>query len=915
MFPEVMKVRVPTLSIKLLAAFSLALLLQSSLVTSYVLYGGTTPPDSALAVSSPADIHLSPWTSPGKDAGSGALTAMDSNGHELGQCPLQHTAVNAQISGYAARVTVEQVFQNPFSEAIEAVYTFPLSNSSAVDEMKMEIGKRVISGTIQKKDEALRTYLQAKKEGRTSALLEQERTNVFTQSVANIPPHCTVKVLIKYCELLSFQSGNYSFVFPVVVGPRYMPGNAAGHTGSGASSDTTQVPDASKISPPMVGETTRTGHDISLDVSIDAGMPIGEISSKLHKVEISKLNKNTAHVFISREDRIPNRDFVLNWQVGEQAIKSGYLTSRSDEGFFSLMLVPPAKPSASQICPRELNFIIDRSGSQRGAPLEKAKEAVLYMLDHMSAGDTFQVFSFSVGTEQLFARPQPAVGVTIAEAKRYLDAMQADGGTEMRQAVEVATDKPAPNNRLRIITLMTDGYIGNDNEIIELVRRTRGSARWFPFGTGNSVNRNLIDGVATAGGGEADYVLLNSPGAVVGQQFLEKIANPVLTDIKVKFNGVEVSNVEPAIINDVWAQRPIYLTGKYLKPGSGTVEISGFSGGKPFKREMPVDFPAVDAKNTVLPSLWARARVESLSHTTHALQGGKEYEDVRATIEDLGLKYHLLTDFTSFVAVDNSNNLLVPANKSVVVPVESPQGVITGPQQVGSVQPHWTPLLPVGSVQQSFSGTPQFELRGRNSQIGQVGHASDTNKFQVEPTVLDERHYSNPPAERHQKISPTLPPGLPVPDSSISFGQGTRSNPSSDYNSSIGSSQPPIQFGFPFGQFVGQGPSDIAAKVTIISTLDVVDDKNPGKLENDDQKLDKAVADSLASWKVVQDDEPTLKLRLLVDTTNDSFLNQLKGLKVEVLRVSTGEISVNAPVRRVRDITHLKDVIRIELAK
>ena len=182
---------------------------------------------------------------------SGELTATDFNGTDLGPCPLKHTSVNAQISGYAARVTVEQVFVNPYSEPIEAVYTFPLSDSSAVDEMKMEIGKCVISGSIQKKDEALKTYLQAKKEGHLSALLEQQRTNIFTQSVTNIPPRCTVKVVIKYSDLLSFQSGSYSFVFPLTVALRYMPGRSHGHSGTGLLPDTAIVPDGSKISPPM----------------------------------------------------------------------------------------------------------------------------------------------------------------------------------------------------------------------------------------------------------------------------------------------------------------------------------------------------------------------------------------------------------------------------------------------------------------------------------------------------------------------------------------------------------------------------------------------------------------------------------------------------------------------------------------
>ncbi len=246
-------------------------------------------------------------------AGSGALTATDPNGKDLGQCPLKHTAVKAQISGYAARVTVEQVFGNPYFEPIEAVYTFPLSDSCAVDEMKMEIGKRVICGSIQKKDEAQKTYIQAKKEGHAAALLEQQRANVFTQYVTNIPPRCTVKISIKYNDILSYKSGCYTFVVPLVVGPRYMPGNELHRFGAGTISDTAIVPDASKISPPMAAKWSRAGHDVSVDVEINAGMPIAEILSKLHKVEILKTGPNTAHISIARGDRIPNKDFVLSW--------------------------------------------------------------------------------------------------------------------------------------------------------------------------------------------------------------------------------------------------------------------------------------------------------------------------------------------------------------------------------------------------------------------------------------------------------------------------------------------------------------------------------------------------------------------------------------------------------------------------
>jgi Ca-activated chloride channel family protein len=873
------------------AAFSLALLLQSSLVANLVLFGGIIPPNSALAISEPV---LPSWGIPERD-GSGGLTGLDLAGHVLGKCPLKHTAVDAQISGYAARVTVEQIFENPYSQAIEAVYTFPLSHSSAVDEMKMQIGSRTISGSIKKRDDAREEYQRARSEGRTASLLEQERTNIFTQSVANIPPHSTIKVQIKYSDILTFKSGAYSFVFPLVVGPRYMPGGPIGKNGSGWSPDTTEVPDASKISPPMKAPSTRAGHDVSIDVTINAGMPIEVIYSKLHKIDISRPNANVAHVVLSKEDSIPNKDFVLDWHVGKASIESGYLTHRNGDGFFNIMLVPPAKPLASQICPKEYNFIIDRSGSQRGQPLEKAKETVLYMLKHMNADDTFQIFSFSNSTEQLFARPQPSVPETITEATKYVEAMQANGGTEMRPAVEIATNCPTPANRVRIITLMTDGFIGNDNEVIELVRRTRGSARWFPFGTGNSVNRNLIEGVASAGGGEAEYALLNAPGDELGRQFLEKVGSPILTDINVKFKGVQVAEVQPAVIGDVWAQKPVYLTGRYLFPGSGTVEISGLSGGKPYSQVMTLNFPANEEKNAVLPSLWARAKIEELSHTTHALKDGTEYNDIRNTIESLGLTYHLLTDFTSFVAVDPSNNLVVPAKEKHTVPLESPQGVnmgaFPGLGQIG--QGGFSPSIvqPVRGGQQ----THQWELRGHNSTLGGPQNA---NFLQVEPSVIDERHYTSARTERHQKVSPTLPEGAPIPDSGVARYTFSQS----------GAAQV-------LGAIAPKSEMDYGnQKAKIISTLDVVSTPYTSEGQKFNQKIDKSVLESLAAWKILVDDEPKLKLRLIVQKTGSDLLAQLKELHVETLKAGKDEIIVNAPVRRIHDIARLKQVTRIQLA-
>ena len=679
---------------------------------------------------------------------SGELNVIDATGRELGKCPLKHTSINAKVSGYVSRVTVEQTFTNPYPNTIEAIYTFPLSDSGAVNEMLMKIGPRTVRGVIQSKDEARQMYETAKRQGRIASLLDQERTNIFTQSVANIPPNETVKIEIKYVEYLSYESGHYQFVFPMVVGPRYIPGNSTGKTGTGFAHDTDRVKDASKITPPVVAEDTRAGHDISLHLSLDAGVPIQSIESKLHKVTIKK-NTNTADVEISPSDSIPNKDFVLDWKVATDSIRPGYIAHKTgNRGFFSVMLLPPAQVTPAQICPRELNFIVDRSGSQHGLPLQKARETMLYILDRLNPNDTFQVLSFSNGTERLFKEPMKVNAKNVADAKKYVAGLEANGGTEMREAVETATAAPAPENRLRIFVLMTDGYIGNDQEIIGMVKQTRGVSRWFTFGTGNSVNRMLIDGVAKAGGGEPDYVYLNSPGDEVAKKFFDKISSPVLTDVKVQFNGVDVADVQPAHIDDLWAQRPIYITGKYLTPGVGSVTIQGFSAGKPYTSTLPINLPVNDSVNEVLPAVWARTRIENLMQLSYAKSLTPIVMEVKNIVERFGLFYHLLTAYTSFVAIDDSKERQNPTQQTVTVGVEAPDGVslkkIVGTS--GGTHPNPVSLkLP--------------------AEIGRVESPRDMNMFQVEPTVIDERHYTSGRAERHQKTSPTLPEGAPIPDS------------------------------------------------------------------------------------------------------------------------------------------------------
>jgi Ca-activated chloride channel homolog len=616
-----------------------------------------------------------------KGSGSGTLVAMLSTGKELGQCPLKHTSVSAKVSGYVSHVTVKQTFHNPFKEKIEAVYTFPLSETGAVDEMIMKVGDRTIHGTIKKREEAKEIYETAKAHGHVASLLDQERPNIFTQSVANIEPGKEVQITIEYVDLLPYEDGKYTFAFPTVVGPRFNPGPAVGKQGTGWSPDTTEVPDASRITPPVTPEGTRAGHDISISVNIDGGVPISNIRSSLHEVAIANKTEKTASVSLVDKNTIPNKDFVLKWDVAGDSLKSGYLTyrdpkSKDSSGYFSMMLLPPKRVTPETVAPKEMIFLIDCSGSQSGPPLEKAKETLTYIVEHMNPNDSFQIISFNNGNTSLFQKPTQNSEEMRKEAKEFISKLQARGGTWMGPAVEAVFNQPTDKNRLRIVTFMTDGYVGNDQEILGLVKKHRGASRWFPFGTGNSVNRFLIDGIAREGGGESEFVLLNSPAGEVGKKFYDRISSPVLTDVKVTFAGGDVKEVFPKDVSDVWAQKPLYIKGRYTSTGTTTATLTGFHAGKPYKQTLTMNLPESSATNSGVASIWARAKVDRLmSEDWFGAQAGTPNKEIKDEIVKTALAHHIMTQYTSFVAVEEKT--VTKGGKPVleVVPVEMPDGV------------------------------------------------------------------------------------------------------------------------------------------------------------------------------------------------------------------------------------------------
>src|SRR5437763_3119666 len=536
----------------------------------------------------------------------GSLQVLDPTGKPKGECPLKHTDVKVNISGFLARATVTQEFQNPFKENIEAVYTFPLPQNAAVDDMTMVVGDRTVRGKILRREEAEAVYEAAKNNGQVASLLDQERPNIFTQSVANILPGEQIKIKISYVETLKYADGSYEFVFPMVVGPRYVPGSATGAQGGGFSPDTDRVPDASRITPQPAPAGMRAGHDISIDLMLDAGVPIDALNSNTHEVVIERPDDRRAHVALKDQATIPNKDFILRYDVAGKQISDALLThSTGHSGFFTLILQPPERITAEDVTPKELVFVLDTSGSMSGFPIEKAKETMKLALDNLYPYDTFNLITFSGDEHILFPEPVPATKENLAKAQGFLETREGGGGAEMMKAIRASMDPSDKQDHVRIVCFMTDGYVGNDMEIIGEVQK-HPNARVFAFGIGGSVNRFLLDNMAKYGRGEVEYVALNDDGSAAARRMHERIRSPLLTDISVDWNGLAVSDVYPKNVPDLFGAKPVILSGKYSGNGKGTIRLKGKMAGADFLREIPVDFSSSQSQHGVLSTLWPR---------------------------------------------------------------------------------------------------------------------------------------------------------------------------------------------------------------------------------------------------------------------------------------------------------------------
>ncbi|SEK29260.1 Ca-activated chloride channel family protein [Maribacter orientalis] len=551
--------------------------------------------------------------------------------------PLKSSKTAVNISGTIAHVQVTQVYQNKGAQPLEARYVFPLSTQAAVHKMQMTIGNRIVNAKIFEKQEAQKVYETALNEGKRAAKLDQDRPNVFKMNVGNIMPGDEIAIDIYYTETLIPVNGEYQFVAPAVVGPRF----------KGESSNNE---DSFKM--PYTVKGIADSFDFDITVTLNAGMIIQNINSKTHQVNVNYPNAKTVEVFLSEENENPsNRDFILDYNLRGNQINTGMLLYEGkDENFFTYQMEPNNNVVLDDIPAREYLFIVDVSGSMNGYPLEVSRELMRNLLCGLRMTDTFNVQLFA-SSSTVFSPVSVEINEQNIEAAiRFLSDGQGGGGTRLLSALNFAYKLPRKDMGVsRSMVIITDGYVSVEKEAFELIGNNLDQANVFTFGIGSSVNRYLIEGMAKVSNSESFIATTSEEAQEVAKDFEVYIAKPLVTRIKIESKGFDMYDLAQKSIPDVFAARPVLIYGKYRGKAEGRIIVTGYQGKKRFREVYNVSDGHLSKSNKALGYLWARKRIGELDDYNQLFN-----EDVKAQVIALGVKYNLLTNYTSFVAVDEA---------------------------------------------------------------------------------------------------------------------------------------------------------------------------------------------------------------------------------------------------------------------
>ncbi|HLB14333.1 MAG TPA: marine proteobacterial sortase target protein [Burkholderiales bacterium] len=585
-----------------------------------------------------------------QDAAGGTLLLKSNANGETFAVPLLATDVEIRVSGMVARAAVRQRFRNPHADWYEGTYVFPLPENAAVDRLRMRIGDRLVEGEIRERQAAKAAYERAKQSGQRATLLEQERPNIFTSSVANIGPGEEIEVELEYQQRLRYEQARYSLRFPMVVGPRYIPGTPdAALLGTGWAPGTDQVPDAARITPPVLRPRADVVlNPVTLRVTLDAGVPLAAVESAYHPVRVRETGPSRREVVLEGE-AYATRDFELAWTVTpDRAPRVAFFTERRGERHYGLLMVmPPAGERVSARLPREVIFVIDTSGSMHGASILQAKEALELAVLGLGPRDRFNVIEFNSVASMLFTDARAAAPETTAIAVRWIRALKAQGGTEMAAAVKLALNARESPDRVRQVIFLTDGAVGNEDPLFRLIAERLGDSRLFTVGIGSAPNSHFMTKAAQTGRGTFTYI--GRPDEVkqkMGELFA-KLESPVLKDVRIEWPGGAQVESWPKRLPDLYLGEPVVVTAA-LARAEGEIVVSGTLGDVPWRAAVPV---TAAAEGSGMGVLWARDKIAALMDS---LRENAPEPEIRAAVVDLALTHHLVTKYTSLVAVDRA---------------------------------------------------------------------------------------------------------------------------------------------------------------------------------------------------------------------------------------------------------------------
>lgn len=639
--------------------------------------------------------------------------------------PTLKTNIDADIQGELATVTVRQTFANPLNTPLHATYLFPLNKEAAVFEMILEVGDERIRADIQRIEEARATFAKAKNEGRSAALLSQHRPNMFTQDIANLMPGLPVDVTLRYVQPLPKIDGDYELVIPLVVGPRFQP--AGDDNISAAEQDiiTPPLPVAGKPTqsgvvkwnledppvlaggadkadsrsafgvwetqqlpayPPVTGlhiPDTIDQERVSINIKLDAGMPVQSLNSPSHALEINTQSGSgqRKNITLAAGKTIDNSDFILRYRLAAAEVQAGVLAHRDERGgFFSLLLEPPALEQAVQVTQREMVFVLDCSGSMNGLPIEASKTFARLALSALRPGDSFRIIRFSDQATEFSARPLAATPANIQRGTVYLNSLRGSGGTVMSSGIQQALNAPLAADTLRLVVFLTDGYIGNEYEILDLIHKQLGTARLYAFGVGTSVNRFLLEEMARTGRGFVRYMDPTENVNHVAEALAQRLQSPVLTDLRIDWGELDPAQISPRLIPDLFAGQSLRILGRYQTPGIYEITVHGRSSGQNARLPLRIELPQTGTSGEAIALSWARAEIKQAMHQLSAPMDLRIEEKTDATLKNqvikLGLDFSLITQWTAFVAVtEKIYNSNVESTPTRPVPLAQVKGV------------------------------------------------------------------------------------------------------------------------------------------------------------------------------------------------------------------------------------------------